>query len=437
MKALRGRRRVTVVLAVAVLPALMAGAAVADEALRVERRGIEGDPVSVSASEAFAADELHLRSDRRLSAYGTLRGDFSGALAGDDGRYRSGSVRRASLTWENDQAPVPFRVKAGDLSVDTSARTFNRSIDGASVLFRPRTTGPSQSMRLFSGSGEGGGSRYSGGRWRIEDTIVGAVSLSAIRYDGPAAEVPALEGINQDVGSLSWQRDLTVAGQRLSMEMEYGRFSGDYDAAGGHGHADTARFLALSGEGGMLPYDWRLSYERYGEDYRPAGADIPADQRITALQGGWRLAGGLAARARVRYVREALESDNPVDVRLTGLSLTGSMGPGDFSTDAFVSHREDELGEIERVTRALSANYVWQLIRHATLRAGLAGGMTRNRIEHSVTRHRRASIALDWRLWGGAWRASLSSVFAVRYEDGVIDYRGVRPTLGLSYVPGP
>lgn len=437
MKALRGRRRMTVVLAAPVFLMLMTGVVAAGEAVRIERRGIEADPVSVGVGDAHVADELHLRSNRRISAYGTLRGDFSGSVAGGRGRYRSGAVRRASLAWENDQVSVPFLVEAGDLVVETSVRTLTRPIDGASVLLRPHTSGRRQSLRLFSGSGEGGGSRYSGGRWRIEDTIVGAVSLSAIRYDGPAAEVPAPGDINQDVGSLSWQRDLTVAGQRLSMEMEYGRFSGDYDAIGGHDQADTARFLALSGDGGALPYDWRLSYERYGEDYRPAGADIPADRRITALHGGWRLAGGLAARARVRYVREALESANPVDVRLTGLSLAGSMGPGDFSTDAFVRHREDELGEIERVTRALSANYVWRLIRDATLRAALAGGMTRNRIEHSVTRHRRASIALDWRLWGGAWRASLSSVFAVRYEDGVIDYRGVRPTLGLSYVPGP
>lgn len=407
--------------------------------IRAEYYDIDGDhntsPWPHHGSQFY--NELDLNLHRRISPWESLRFSLSGLANSSD--YRSneqgGLLERGLLYWEKGDAAIPFRLQLGDYYAAQSPRTLQRGLKGLQVELQP---GSGHSIQLFSGiaapvyrhlDAELG--IYSGASWLIEGQTLGAFSLTGVHHN--RGENSSQIELNQSVASLAWYKPFSVGSQDLDFETELAFFSGEYDDGGSLVDSeDKGYYVQFGSHAQQLNY--RLLFEQYGEDFRPAGGALTPDHRAVEGHAGWIFTSGIRLRGRVQSFRDNLESNNPLDTDLAGLSLSGPLWHGSslhVGIDAFAQKREDRTQTLETETRNISINLNQPITSRLSARGGVIWTATDDRLNDVVSINRQLKVAVDARFSAWGWHGTFSPGVILRDVSGVSESSEVNPTLAV------
>ena len=294
-----------------------------------------GSPYQDTGGQYY--DEMNAAFSRQLSPYESFSGRFD--VLYNDSRYRSRHnglvLERGTLAWEKGDTALPFRAQLGDNFSFISLRTMQRSLKGFQLEFQPEVSQRrKQSFLFFTGTGVDDyrdftpiNNLFSGGSYLIEDSIFGHYSLNLVQNHQASEIVDGLGTRNQLVTSMTGEKVFSFSGQKVTLEGEAGYFSGDYDISATEartGKSGLGFFGQVTGETGT-PFTYRLRYEDYGEDYKPNGAIVNRDYRASEAHAAWRFQKGLNLRGRLQRFTDGVNSGNPTDTSVAGLSLTGPM----------------------------------------------------------------------------------------------------------------
>ena len=397
--------------------------------------------------------ELGLQAEGRPGPFRRWRLQMLGALNGSDYRSpRQGAVpERLAALLEDGAGGVPYRVEVGDLYGYLSYRTLQRGLKGVALELQP--PGRRQSLLFLVGSGarDWRGLRplddlSAGLSYLLETPGLGRWAANLVEHRGEASGA-AETALRQRVLSLAGARGWDVLGQRLDLEGELGWFRGDHagSAAGLlRDRTDRALFLELSGRDRARPVDYRLRLERYGPDYRPAGARVPGGRLAQALSAGWRAADGSVLRLRLERQRQDWRGANPVDIRTGALRAAGPLGGGVAAGVGL--HGRAELLQ-ERIRDAGRTRDT----RARVLRAGLVRSWSpawRGRMElyfrdlddrlgAGDLRVRQLELALRRDGRRGRWRGALEPAVVVRRLRGAVRGWEWEPALRGHAAGGP
>ena len=408
--------------------------------LRAEYYDVDGDASSAPWPHTGGQyyDEVDLNMWRRVSPWESQRVQLSGLA--NDSDYRSGQkggvLERGTFFWEKGDAGIPFRLQAGDYYASQSPNTIQLGLKGVQAELQPAAN---QSIQFFSGlrapeyrdldSDQG---IYTGLSWLQEGEALGALNLSAVHYDRGAS--PTQIALSQNVYSLAWYRPFELGDHSLEFESELAHFSGEHDATGTLSEGnDQGLFAQLSGRSAPLGY--RLLYERYGHNFRPAGGSTTPDHRATEGHISWRFGSGLQLRGRVQSFRDDLESGNPLDTRLNGLSLSGPVWPGSSlygRLETYVQKRKDRNNTVDSNTRHVSLDLSTPLGSSTSVRGGLDWTGTEDQLTAATSVKRQLRLALDRTFKAGLWRGSATPGISLRRNTGSLDSTEVYPTFALS-----
>ena len=313
-------------------------------------------PYAVTGGQYF--DELNVSFIRRISAYDTVRAQLYGVA--NDSAYRSpdhGLVpERVNVSREKGDAAIPYRVEGGDTYAYFSYRTLQRSLKGVQLELQPTPSdgGWRQSVVFVSGPNQ-----PSSGHAQLKDDLstglswlveTGAGHLSANVVHNLRQANPALGAAErtQTVASLAADGTWRWSAQRLRAEGEIAQLHGDHDgyadatgivpADSGHDRRGNAAFAQLSGQCTSDPLDYRLRYERYDRDFRPAAGIVAPDHEAQEAHLGWRFADGLAMRARAQHFVDGLQSGTSSRPRPTGSRSRGRSLPARTRSSAASTH---------------------------------------------------------------------------------------------------
>ncbi len=423
--------------------------------LRSDYYSVHGDEAgSTFAFEGLESyDELSLSLERRKGTYDLWRAQVSGVA--NDSRYRSGYYgfvpERLNLSHERGDVAMPFRAEAGDVYAYFSYRTLQRSLKGLQLELQPSfgESNTLHSLMLVSGASQPSWRDFrprdnitNGVSWVIDMESAGILSLNAVRNSRDAVLDDGTLDRTQHVLSLAGEKTLRLGSERLTLEGEFGHFTGDHDGVGGAEEGqdkdDNAVFVQISGRG-ETPLNYRLRFESYGQNYRPEGAVVTPDRRSGEAHVGWRFTNGLYLRGRLQRFKDAQETDNPLVTKVGGLNLSGPL-LGSLadnltgSVDAFVQDSEDEDNTTNQVTRTVSVNLSKPITELWHGRVGLYYQDQDNQLrDESDTVTKQLNLAADRRLAVLGWEGSISPGVVVRDVHGPnskdVD---VNPTLSLN-----
>lgn len=322
-------------------------------------------------------DELNLYFSKRDSNYDFWRGEFSGLYNIND-EYRAGEngiiAERVNLTRESGSGAVPYRLEMGDYFAYFSYLTLQRSLKGARWEMQPHsdTAGRRHSIVLLSGMDQpywydlDPADNYTNAfSWLVEDRALGAWGLNFAHNYRQASPTLGLLDRNQMVFSLAGEKPFTLGTQNLILEAELARFQGDHNgivtAADGQGVSDPGAYMQLSGISQLMPWDYQLRMQYYGQDYRPSGGVITPDRRSVEAFSGWRFDSGVLMRLRAQRFEDRFESLNPLDTRTVGVNFTGPLlsrfAPDvSGSLDAFIQNRDDALNTTSQLSQTANLN---------------------------------------------------------------------------------
>jgi len=337
--------------------------------LRYDYYGVGGDAASgpYASEGSKTTSEFTVDLSRQVSTRELWKGQVSGALT--NSAYRSahrGIVpERLQITWEKGDFAVPYRLEAGDLFSFYSYRTLQRSLKGLQLEIQPGSGGGRRQSLIFTSGAqqsswrdfEPGDSYFNGLSYLLDDQDLGRYILNLVahtRQEGDAGEPKQ----TQYVYGVAAENRASLFGQELDLEGELSRFQGDHDGPAGQDRSDLGIFAQLGGKG-RSPLTYRLRYEEYGQDYRPAGAVVGQDRRSLEGHLGWRFGQGYQLQGRLQRYRDQLESDNSTGTSLLGFNLRGGLG----FLDAYLQGVENEDETVSRATR--SANLTLNLPRRA------------------------------------------------------------------------
>ncbi len=407
--------------------------------VRLERYDTDGPPAAspYRFGGTHSYDELHLDLAREASPWDRWRIQASGLL--DHSAYRSperGVVpERLALTRERGDAPLPYRLEVGDYLGYFSYRTLQRSLKGAQLELQPPSAGPwRSSLVLLLGEDQPYWKKL-----QLRDNLSAGLSWLAERPGQAAFGLNLVRNLRQaDPGSGALRRVQTVlsavtrlearlGGAPLTVEGELAHLSGDHDglagATSGQDRSDNGLYLQVSGATGS-PFTYRFRYERYGQDFRPAGAVITPDRRAFEAHVGYRLESGLALRARLLGYRDGLETANPTDTETRGFELSGPLLAGRVEgLSGRLDFFHQELGDLSRSVDLDTDNLA------LSLRKRLARGMTGrlDALYRSVDDDtgggasvitRELALGLDAPLAAAGWRATVSPELRLRAITG-------------------
>ncbi len=314
-------------------------------------------------------DEFDVNIARQFSPYKRFRASAFGVVNESDYRAENTGLvpERLNLFFENGEGAVPYRLEGGDYFAGTSYRTLQRTLKGASVELQPfRSNRRRHSVWLFSGTNQPTyrsfapeDEYYNGASWLLEDSKWGQASFNAVHayQDGPLGE-PFDSNNSQMVYSAAFETPFELAAQRFTLESEVALFDGDYFTE--DNQTDLGVLLELTSQGKELPFDYRLRYERYGEDYRPIGSIISSDRQSYEAHLGWRFEDGMALRSRLQRFEDSFESTNEMTTEVVGVNLSGPLFDETFeglsgNFDVFRQSIEDDLASVDTVTDTLNA----------------------------------------------------------------------------------
>lgn len=310
-------------------------------------------------------NEFNINFNKRTNPYDIWRGEISGVFNGSP--YRSNDYgivpERINLTKEKGDSLVPLRIEMGDIFSYYSYRTMQTSLKGAQLDLQPFSdSSRKHSFLITSGTQQPSwrdlhpsDNYFNGASYLLDDPVFGKYSFNFVHNTRQGNDNQGTTWRSQMVYSIAGSNIVKLGSQKVLLEGEAGRFSGDYDgltgAESGQDKKDKGLFFQASGSS-KWPLTYRVRYEEYGQDYRPAGATIASATRNMEGHLGWLFPKGFQLRGRVQKMRDSLESDNPTDTKVYGINLTGPIG----SLDAFLQDANNKNDTTDSLTSNVSLN---------------------------------------------------------------------------------
>lgn len=303
-----------------------------------------------------------------------MAGQISGVINDDDYRSRFDGVvpERLNLTRENGDSRLPYRLEVGDYFSYYSFLTLQRSLKGAQVELQPviDAGGRRHSFIFTAGADEPDwrdltfeDNFTTGASWLMQDDILGALSVNFVHNFRDNSNVLGTLDRSQYVLSIAGEKPFRLFGHQLLLEGEAAHFSGDHNgltgAASGQDRDENGYFLDLSGHSTTQPWDYRLRFDYYGQDFRPQGAIVTPDRRSVELHSGWRFDSGVRMRARVQRFEDNFETSNELTTRTYGVNFNGPLlnpflPDVTGSLDAFIQNRDDEMSTVSSLAQTVS-----------------------------------------------------------------------------------
>ncbi len=350
--------------------------------LRLESYRAQGDPLAgpyrFTGGQHF--DEFNLNLARQLSPYDTIHAQLYGVA--NDSYYRApdhGLVpERINLTREKGDGGIPYRVEAGDNFAYFSFRTLQRSLKGGQIELQPvpGESGARHSLLLVSGTNQpnwrhvqGSNDWTNGASWLIETSPQTRFSVNLVHNFRQSD--PALGTLDrtQTVAGATGEHTWLWGSQNLRIEGELAGLRGDHDGylspmvtsvpQSGQNRSGSGVFGQISGQSTSNPLDYRLRFERYDRDYRPAGGVIAADRQSEEAHVGWRFSDGTTLRGRAQHFNDGLQSGNALKTDTYGLNWTGSIVAAaglNGSVDVFSQNLVKDDATIDRGIWNMNAN---------------------------------------------------------------------------------
>jgi hypothetical protein len=382
-----------------------------------------GNPDNALYSDVGSQEygELNMNLSQRRSAYESLRGNFTGLW--NRSAFRSSErgllLERAQITWGKGDTALPFRVQAGDFLGYLSQRTLQRSLIGAQVEVQP--LGTHSSILAFAGASDtayrsfSNDNRFLGLSYLVDGgREQGAFNLNVLHNRRDANAIGAAR--DQLVTSLAAERNLPLGSHVLTIEAEGALFTGDYDNGGTllTDRHDTGLYLLLSGRNpkdrSSASYSVRL--ERYGADYRPAGAAVSANRESIDARYTQPFLEGLRLQARAQHFRDSIEAANPTTTQLLGFNVSGSQTLFQqlFSVrmDTFLNRRQDRNNTTDNRGFNLRTGISTNLDARTVGRLDINYSDNDNRLTNAFNRTGTASVGIDMRRQWYGWQVSLS-----------------------------
>ncbi len=427
--------------------------------LRLENYGVSGDPLAspYSFEGGQFSNELAISTQRRVSPFEFWRGQVSGVL--NDSEYRSpfdGVVPEVlSLYREKGDGPVPYRMELGDYYGYYSYRTLQRGLKGVQFEFQPLAGRSSNQLSIVLSSGSAAldwrdlhlGDDYTNGiSVLLESDWLGRVNTSLLHNSRSGDATQGTLDRDQWVFSVAGEHSFALAGQRILLEGEWGLLDGDHDGNidpdSGQDRNGSGLYAQLSGQS-HTGIHYRSRYERYGQDYRPAGAVITPDRRLFEGHLGWRSHSGLQVSGRYQNYRDQFDSPNPQDTDIIGVQFTGPLAPPAWyglngSIDAYRQKNEDRSGAFDVDSMNLNASL------NAVFPDGTLGMLTlfaqdqddRTAADTDSTTWE-TTLSLTRTLEIGDWYGSITpGVMLRRVNGGFGDTDDWQPTLAASLAKG-
>lgn len=426
---------------------------------RVEYYDIDGDPLlgPYGRDGLQAYQSMHLGLSRQADSGALWELEFAGVLSASEYRTTEpgGHVEYVRLRREDPAAAVPYRLDVGDQHARFSRLSLDQDLRGVRGEIQPALRGADHSLvwvsgayrrhwrdvdaRLATGLLEPD-ANYHGASWLVADPALGEWSLNAVHHD---QTVGADSGDRHLVTSLAAALDIRFLHQQLDTDLEWAHLQGTTrPRSGGAAErtvADTGLFAQVDGANTALelPVVYRLRYEDYGADFRPAGTDLVGNRSAFVTTAGV----GSEERARLqgryhRYVDHAY-GPNPVRLDEHGMEVVVPFGLGPVHTrhelDAVHRERRDDRGWIDEHTRRVSWDVILPLAETRETRLTL---YWRN-LEDCATgryghRERRVSLSHRARFRLGDVQITATPGLAYRTRDGYLEQRAIDPTLSLE-----
>ncbi len=400
-------------------------------------------------------DEFHLGLRRRFNPWHRLRIDLDGLL--NDSFYRSSEKgvvpERLRLDWERGDTPLPFRLEAGDTFGFFSYRLLQRSLKGFQLDLQPRQerSGRRSSLLFLVGTNQRSWKDLqfnddltTGVSWVLEDSW-GRLALNAVGNYRARDTVAGLPARRQWVESLAAELPFDTANWQGAVEGEFAWFAGDHNGVNGNdglNREDSGVYLQVRGRSKHSPFGYRLRFERYGQDFQPAGAVITPDRRSYEAHADWRFDWGATLRGRAQLFHDAMESGDPLKTTTFGLNYSGSLlGAWDpllsGGIDLYWQDRSDRNDTTDSVTRSLTASLSRPLgggwngdlsLNWVATENDTGGGST------TIARNLNLGLSHDLTLlgWSGTIRPGLSLI----RNTGPGSFDQYAPTLALQLARG-
>jgi len=319
-------------------------------------------------------DEFNIYLDRQNSRYDQWRAEISGVINDDDYRSRFDGVvpERLNLTRENGDSHLPYRLEVGDYFSYYSFLTLQRSLKGMQVELQPLIdAGGRRHSFIFTAGADESDWRdltfednfTSAASWLMQDALLGALSMNFVHNFRDNSNESGTLDRSQYVFSVAGEKPFSWLGHSLLLEGEAAHFSGDHNgltgAASGQNRDENGFFLDLSGRSTTQPWDYRLRFDYYGQDFRPQGAVVTPDRRSVEVHSGWRFDSGVRMRARVQRFEDNFETSNELTTRTYGVNFNGPllksfMPDVSGSLDAFIQNQDDEMRTVSLLARTFS-----------------------------------------------------------------------------------
>ncbi|MEO8143048.1 MAG: hypothetical protein ABI654_02435 [Betaproteobacteria bacterium] len=312
--------------------------------LRIEQYDVRGDRSASPYPFTGGHETLGISFDgeRRVNPFDYSRFSFSGTQS--DSRYYAAKdgfyPERINFTQQSGTAGLPYQVQAGDYFGTFSLRTLQTSLRGGYLELQPQSGSQDRRHSFVLLSGAAGQSYrqfqvrdnwFNGASYVFEDRSLGRYALNWVNNFRQGDPIAGTLGRSQSVWSAAADVPFSLGLQSLRFETEVARFSGDHDgtagAASGQGRTGAGFFSELASRGTteLAPLNWRVRFERYGQDFRPAGGAVSADRISREGYAGWRFGSGLNLRGRLQMYRDGWDSGNLTRTDTGGLTLTGPM----------------------------------------------------------------------------------------------------------------
>ena len=322
-------------------------------------------------------DEFNVYLSKQITPYDQWRGEVSGVVNAED-RYRSNYnalvPERINFTRENGDGPLPYRLEIGDYFSYYSFLTLQRSLKGVQVELQPVTdnSGRKHSIIFTVGADEGDWRSLTpkdnftaGLSWLIQDEQLGSLSLNYVHNFRDNSNKLGTKDRNQYVFSIAGEKPFSWFGQNMLLEGEAAHFSGDHNGIAGpksgQDRSDNGYYLQLTGHSMQYPWDYRLRFDDYGQDFRPEGAVVTPDRRSIEAHTGWRFDSGVRLRARAQLFEDNFETSNKLRTRTYGINMTGPLLKAFYpdvtgSLDGFVQISDDEAHTVSTTAKTINLN---------------------------------------------------------------------------------
>lgn len=319
-------------------------------------------------------DEFNIYLNKQNSRYDSMRGEISGVYNANDD-YRStdfGFVpERMNFVRENGEGDIPYRAEFGDHFAYYSYLTLQRSLKGAQFELQPNinTYGFKHSFVITTGANESNWrdltlqDDYTTGLSWLAQSDQGAFSLNIVHNFRDNSFKAGTLDRNQYVFSLAGERRFNSAEFDVTVEAEAAHFIGDHNgvsgAASGQDRAGNGYFAQVTGRSKTMPWDYRLRFDRYDQDFQPNGAIVTSDRRSFELHSGWLYQSGVRMRGRLQFFEDGFETANKTSTRTYGANFTGPLlkmflPDVNGSLDGFIQKRDNETGTIDLTTTNLN-----------------------------------------------------------------------------------